>query len=514
MPSNFVAAIDLGSNSFHMIVARLTNGQVQVLDRLREMVQLAGGLDGRNRLSEESQRRALACLARFGQRLRHIPADQIRIVGTNTLRQARNSTEFVARAEQLLGHKVEIVRGQEEARLIYLGVAHNVADIPGKRLVVDIGGGSTELIIGEKFDPLHLASLRMGCVSLSRTCFGDGRVTAARLREAELLVQLNLEPVREEYLARGWNVATGASGSIKAIQGVLTGEGWSREGITLEGLRRLRQALCEVRHTSAIAARWQLDPARARVFVGGFVVLHGLCEALGIEQLQVSEGALREGLIYDLLGRIRHEDVRDRTIADVIARFNLDEAQAGRVSATALALLRQVRAKWRLNGVEAPDVLGRAARLHEVGLLLTHDGHHRHGAYVLEHADLQGYSRDDQLLLAALVRRHRRAFPAAAFAHLPKQWRRPARRLCVLLRLAVVLHRSRSSETLPAISLHVDRRQLELGFPDGWLEAHPLTRADLQIEAGFLHKAGFKLRLGRTRNDPQPAQASSASVVQ
>jgi exopolyphosphatase/guanosine-5'-triphosphate,3'-diphosphate pyrophosphatase len=231
VPSEFVAAIDLGSNSFHMIVARIANGHVQILDRLREMVQLAAGLDGRNRLSPASQQRALDCLARFGQRLRHIPPARLRIVGTNTLRQARNSAEFVARAEQLLGHRVEIVSGQEEARLIYLGVAHSVGDVAGQRLVIDIGGGSTELIVGEQFDPLHLASLRMGCVSLSRSCFADGRVTAGRLREAELLVQLNLEPFREEYLARGWEVTTGASGSIKAIQGVLTSEGWSREGI-------------------------------------------------------------------------------------------------------------------------------------------------------------------------------------------------------------------------------------------------------------------------------------------
>ena len=493
MSSDFVAAIDLGSNSFHMIVARIANGHVQVLDRLREMVQLAAGLDGRNRLSAQSQQRALDCLARFGQRLRHIPTARVRIVGTNTLRQARNSADFVARAEQVLGHKVEIVSGQEEARLIYLGVAHSVGDVPGQRLVVDIGGGSTELIIGAKFDPLHLASLRMGCVSLSRQCFGDGRVTAGRLREAELLVQLNLEPVREEYQARGWEMVTGASGSIKAIQDVIVREGWSREGITLDALRRLRTALLEVRDTSDIASRWQLDPARARVFVGGFVVLHGLCETLGVQQLEVSEGALREGLIYDLLGRIRHEDVRDRTIAEVINRFGLDEAQAERVSATALDLFRQVRAKWELTSKEARHVLQRAARLHEIGLLLTHDQYHKHGAYVLEHSDLPGYSRDDQRLLSALVGRHRRSFPADAFAHLPKDWTRSARRLCALLRLAVVLHRGRSSEPLPPISLRVERQRLDLRVPTGWLEQHPLTRADLQLEARLLRKAGFEL---------------------
>ncbi|WP_291864066.1 HD domain-containing protein [Accumulibacter sp.] len=512
MSSEFVAAIDLGSNSFHMIVARLANGQVQVHDRLREMVQLAGGLDARNRLSQEAQKRALECLARFGQRLRDIPPEQLRIVGTNTLRQARNSAEFVARAEQVLGHKVEIVRGQEEARLIYLGVAHSVGDVSGQRLVIDIGGGSTELIIGKKFDPLHLASLKMGCVSLSRACFGDGRVTASRLREAELLVQLTLEPVRQEYVARGWGVVTGASGSIKAIQDVLISEGWSREGITREALRRLRGELLEVRDTTAIASRWQLDPARARVFVGGFVVLHGLCEALAIDQLEVSEGALREGLIYDLLGRIRHEDVRDRTIVDVITRFNLDEAQARRVSATALALLRQVRSKWRLGGEEAAHVLERAARLHEVGLLLTHDQHHKHGAYVLEHADLPGYSRDDQLLLSALVRRHRRSFPGTAFAHLPRAWKDAAPRLCVLLRLAVVLHRSRTSDPLPTIGLRVERRQLELRFPPGWLEEHPLTRADLQNEAHLMRKAGFAFRLGTPDSTLTPLPSATPAA--
>lgn len=500
-----------------MIVARIENGRVQILDRLRDMVQLAAGLDERNRLSNAAQRRALDCLARFGQRVRHIPPARLRIVGTNTLRQARNSAEFVSRAEQVLGHKVEIVSGHEEARLIYLGVAHSVGDVAGQRLVVDIGGGSTELIIGQHFDPLHLASLRMGCVSMSREFFADGRVTGRNLRRAELLVQLNLEPVREEYLARGWEVVTGASGSIKAIQDVVAGEGWSRDGITLEALRRLRAALLETRDTAAIASRWQLEPARARVFVGGFVVLHGLCEALGATKMEVSEGALREGLIYDLLGRIRHEDVRDRTIAEVTARFGLDEVQAARVSATAVDLLRQARTKWHLAGKEARYVLERAARLHEIGLLLAHDGYHKHGAYVIEHSDLPGYSRDDQRLLSALVRRHRRAFPPGAFGHLPADWARPARRLCVLLRLAVVLHRGRSSEPLPRFELRVDQQQIILTFPAAWLAQHPLTRADLEIEADLLRAAGFVLRVlgdeAGKQTDRASGDAPDASAV-
>ncbi len=496
MSSDVVAAIDLGSNSFHMIVARIANDHVQVLDRIREMVQLAAGLDARNRLAEDAQRRALDCLARFGQRLRHIPPEQLRIVGTNTLRQARNSAEFLSRAEEVLGHHVEIISGQEEARLIYLGVAHSVADTPGQRLVVDIGGGSTECIIGEKFEPLRLASLRMGCVSVSRACFDDGRITETRLREAELIVQLRMEPVREEYLERGWERATGASGSIKAIQDVVAREGWCREGITLEALRRLRIALLEAGNTGAIAARWQLEPARARVFTGGFVVLHGLCEVLNVERMEVSDGALREGVIYDLLGRIRHEDVRDRSIAAVTSRYGLDEAQAERVSATALELLGQVREGWRLATDDRGRILEWAARLYEIGLLLSHNDYHKHGAYILEHADLPGFSRGDQMVLAALVRRHRRSFPADAFVHLPREWTQPARRLCVLLRLAVVLHRGRSRQPMPPLTLVANQQRLELRFPAGWLEEHPLTRADLEAEARYLRKAGVRLEFG------------------
>lgn len=496
MTSEDVAAIDLGSNSFHMIVARIANEHVQVLDRLREMVQLASGLDDKNRLSEESQCRALDCLARFGQRLRHIPPQQLRIVGTNTLRQARNSADFLERATELLGHNVEIISGPEEARLIYLGVVHSVADISGQRLVIDIGGGSTELIIGEKFEPLHLTSLKMGCVTLSRACFDDGKISESRLREAELRVQLRLEPVREEYLELGWQVVTGASGSIKAIQEVVAREGWSREGITLESLQRLRTALLDMGQVSAAANRWQLEPARAKVFPGGFVVLHSLCEALNIQRLEVSEGALREGVIYDLLGRIRHEDVRDRTITTVIERYGLDRAQSERVNATAQNLLRQTGDAWSLLVEEWAHVLEWAARLHEVGMLLAYNQYHKHGAYIMQHADLPGFSQSDQTLLSALIKYHRRSLPAEAFGHLPRDVASQAQRLCVLLRLAVALNRARSRQPPPSPVLAIKQQRINLQFPAGWLAENPLTQADLEGEARFLRKAGFRLEFG------------------
>jgi len=347
----------------------------------------------------------------------------------------------------------------------------------------------------------------MGCVSLSRACFDDGKITEARLREAELRVQLRLEPVCEEYLELGWQVVTGASGSIKAIQDVVTREGWSQEGITLEALRRLRAALLDAGQLATVASRWQLEPARAKVFPGGFVVLHGLCEALNVEKMEVSDGALREGVIYDLLGRIRHEDVRDRhedvrdrTIAAVIGRYGLDQAQAERVNATAQALLVQVRDGWNLEAEEFAHVLEWAARLHEIGMLLAYHHYHKHGAYILQHADLPGFSQSDQSLLAALVQYHRRSFPAEAFSYLPRDVAPLARRLCVLLRLAVMLNRARTRQplpavalSLPAVALSTNQQRMELRFPDGWLDEHPLTRADLEGEARFLRKAGFRL---------------------
>ncbi len=497
MTEDTLAAIDLGSNSFHMIIARITDGQLQVVDKLREMVQLADGLDENNRLSRESQERALACLARFGQRLRDIPPSQVRIVGTNTLRKARNSAPFLKKAEEVLWHSIDIVSGIEEARLIYLGVAHTSANLDGKRMVIDIGGGSTELITGEQFNTLNLESLFMGCVSMTRRFFDDGRIDEKRLRKAELATRVEVEPVEQRYRELGWDHVIGASGSIKAIRDVVVREGWTAEGITLDAMRRLRDTLQDMGNRDKLAERWNLEPARARVFVGGFVVLHGVCEALGIEQMQVSDGALREGAIYDLLGRIRHEDVRDRAILALGNRAGLDTTHAERVVVTALALLDQVRQAWKLEDEQQSHLLEWAARMHEIGLALAHNQYHKHGGYIVQYSDLAGFSRNEQQFMATLVRGHRRKFPQAAFKALPKPVAKTARRLCVLLRLAVLFHRSRSPQPLPKLELVIeDKKKLKLHLPLGWLDDHPLTRADLAEEAQFLAAAGFTLDYG------------------
>lgn len=494
MTTDSFAAIDLGSNSFHMIVARAgEDGALQVLDRLREMVQLAAGLDDAHRLGEDAQRRALDCLARFGQRIAHLPPERVRVVGTNTLRQARNGAQFLERAAQVLGHRVEIISGREEARLIYLGVAHSTAG-SGRRLVVDIGGGSTELIVGEQFEPQQLESLYMGCVSLTRRWFDGERIRESALRAADLAVRMELEPVEAHFRDAAWDEAIGASGTIKAIRDVLVALGWSDGDIPREALRRLRADLIDAA-PAALASRFGLARERAAVFAGGLAVLYGIFEALGVERMKVSDGALREGLIFDLLGRVQHEDVRDRTIRALARRFGCDESHGERVAATARVLFAQVAADWGLADGEAALYLDWAACLHELGLAIAHTQYHKHGGYVLANADLPGFSKTEQALLAALVRGHRRKLPLDIYAQLPGAQSERALRLCLLLRLACVLHRARTRHPLPPLRLTAHDRELHLAFPPGWLDDQPLTRADLAAEADFLIAARCRLTL-------------------
>ncbi len=488
-----IAAVDLGSNSFHMIVARLENGEVRILDRMREMVRLGGGLDEQRRITPEVRERALACLNRFGQRLAGLPEGCVRAVGTNTLRTARDADSLIAEMEEALGHPISVISGVEEARLIYLGVAHSLASDGKRRLVMDIGGGSTELILGKGFQPHYMQSLYMGCVSVTRSRFGGGKIGRKAVRRALLDVQMELEPVAALFRKRGWERAIGASGTIRAVARVLRALEWEQEGITLRSLHRLRDRLLEIGDTSRLDRIPGLSPERAPVFVGGVMVLLGTFEALGIERMEVSDGALREGLLYELVGRIRDEDVRSRSIEELARRYGVDDAQAERVKETALRLLSGVEEDWGLEAEPWRRLLGWAARIHEIGLSIAHSQYHKHGAYIAEHSDLPGFSRQEQKQLAALVRAHRRKFPGALFQELPKPQQRPLRRLAVLLRLAVLFHRSRSGGGIPKIKVKAKKERLMLQFPQGWLARHPLTVSDLEQEAAYLKAAGVRL---------------------
>ena len=487
-----VAAVDLGSNSFHMIVGRLDeSGTLAIIDRLREPVRLGGGIDENKRLTKEARKRALDCLERFGQRIRDLPHDAVRVVGTNTLRVARNAERFLAKAEKALGHPIEVISGREEARLIYLGVAHGRAAREGSRLVVDIGGGSTELIIGEGPESRVRESLRAGCVSSSRRFFNDGEVTAAKMEDAVISAGLAIYPVADKFRSGNWEEAVGCSGTIKAIRNIAQAEGWCREGLTKEALYRLRDELIRQRYFERFSLE-TLQPDRRPVLAGGLSVLIAVFEILGIEQMRVSEQSLREGLLYDLIGRIRHEDARIGTVRSAMSRWSVDEEHANLVKETADNLFRQTAARWKLNE-EHGNLLGWAAQLHEIGLQVSHAGYHKHGAYLLEHADLTGFSRGEQQLLAELVLNHRRKFRVESFDALVKGVRKTGKRLCVLLRLAVLLHRGRTHEQVPDVAVRVKGKSVSLKFPAEWLDNHLLTSADLKEEKNHLAYAGFKL---------------------
>lgn len=486
-----IAAVDLGSNSFHMIVARLQDGQLRVVDRLRDPVRLAAGLDRNHRLDPDVRRRALECLQRFGQRLRELGPDSVRVVGTNTLRQARDA-EFIEEAQQALGHPIEVIAGVEEARLIYLGVAHSLGDEGGRRMVMDIGGGSTEFIIGEGFQPLRLDSLYMGCVTLTERCFRGGKLGKGSFQEAELIARLELEPIQERFRRLGWTRAIGASGTIRTVREILVEQGWSEQGINLQGLRKLRKVLLDAGHIDKLKFKGLPDDRRV-VLAGGVAILHAAFEALGIERMLIAQGALREGLLYDLLGRIQHDDVREAAVLALMNRYQVDAQHAVRVEQVALQLLDALARDWGLDDPMQRTWLHWAAGLHEVGLVIAHSQYHKHGAYLVQHSDLSGFSMRDQALLAVLVRGHRRKFPRDELAALPKPLQEPARRLLVLLRLAVLLRRDRADIPLPEFTVKIAGNQLQLKFPAGWLDAHPLTSADLLEEQKFIAAAGTAL---------------------
>jgi exopolyphosphatase/guanosine-5'-triphosphate,3'-diphosphate pyrophosphatase len=493
-PAEVMAAVDLGSNSFHMVVARAHHGQVAIVDRLREMVRLASGLSGRGYLDSESQDRALACLRRFGQRIRDMHAAQVRVVGTNTLRKARNAEAFLSAAEDALGHPVEVISGMEEARLVYLGVSHHIDASSGSKFVVDIGGGSTELIIGEGYRPVELESLSIGCVGMSRKYFDNGRLSRKRFGRARLAASQEFRPVAANFLRRGWDLAIGSSGTVRAAAAVVTELGLEDDGLTLSALEDVIARMIAARRVEDLPLPG-LGADRAPVFAGGIAILTEFMQHFGIERLAVSDGALREGLLYDMIGRQQHEDARETSIRGFQSRFHVDRDQADRVEQTAARLLEDMADAWGLRDLRFAQLLRWAARLHEVGLDIAHSKHHLHGAYLLANADLPGFARIEQHLLSALVGNHRRRFEGLTLDSLKQEWRGPIFKLTVLLRLAVVLHRARSPVELPAMGLSGGPNHLEIVFPKHWFGANPLTHADLIEEQEFLEARGFALVL-------------------
>ncbi|HSW13508.1 MAG TPA: Ppx/GppA phosphatase family protein [Solimonas sp.] len=490
-----IAAVDLGSNSFHMMVARSNGADIQVIDRLREPVRLAAGLDADKRLRPDAAARALDCLQRFGQRLRGIPAERVRAVGTNTMRRMRRGADFHATAEAALGHRIEIIAGLEEARLVYGGVTHGMGMDRPRRLVVDIGGGSTEVIIGQAVAPQLMESVSLGCVVHTQRFFDDGEITRARFRKARLAARIELEFLERQYRRAGWDLAIGSSGTVRGIWRVMMEQGWCENEMTAEGLEKVIDLTIARGHVDRIDFP-ALREDRRPVFPGGLAVLAGVFDSLAIERMETSERALREGLIYDLLGRLSDHDVRDESVQVMARRYGCDQAHAEDVERTALKILEQVARPWSLEPKFSARLIGWAAQLHEIGLVVSHTSYHKHGEYILRHCDLQGFSQTDQKLLAALVRLHRGKFTLTALDELPTIWAEPIQKLAIVLRLAYLLHRSRGPKLKPPIRVSAQRRSIELAFTQGrWLDKHPLTRAELEQEIETLALLQYRLRL-------------------
>ena len=486
-----LAAVDLGSNSFHLLVAQVTGRRIEVLDNMREMLRFGSGLDARGHITRKAEARALACLKRFGDRLSDYNPEFVRAVGTNTLRRARSSQDFIAEGARMLGYPIEVISGIEEARLIYRGVGAYLPPSRERRLVVDIGGGSTELIVGHGNEPKLMESLAIGSVTLTDQYFLRGGVTRKAYADALLAARRRLEPVEAALRRAGWSKALGSSGTIRAVGNVLEELGWTRGEISRDELQRLGELLMQKRHHRHYELPG-LKAERAPVFAGGVAVLQAVFEALDIDVMEVAPGALREGVLLDLVGRLKDKDVRAATVDGLVARYGVDREQAERVSETSLKLLKGAK-QWELNDY-GRRLLHWASLLHECGRAVARSGYHKHGAYVLANADMAGFARNEQHLLAVMVRSHRGRVDRELFKGFAWEEQLKARQLTALLRLSYALHRSHEAE-VPRFSFRARGPELKLKFQKGWLKHRPLLEADLEEEAKNLRDLGFSLQL-------------------
>ena len=485
-----LAAVDLGSNSFHCQVGRVVGEQIYPLDSLREPVRLGAGLGDDKMLDAASQERSLAALRRFGERLRGLDRRAVRAVGTNALRVAKNAPAFLKLARIALGFPIEVIAGREEARLIFIGVQHSLPPSPERRLVIDVGGGSTEFIIGSGFKPQKLASLFMGCVSFSRQYFPGGAVTRSAMKEAEVAARNELQPLIGEFGRKHWEQAVGSAGTVRALAEI-AGGGASAEGpITREGLEKLRVALIKAGSVERMEIAG-LKADRVPVIPGGLAILTAVMSELGIQELTPAAGAMRQGLLYDLLGRVHHKDMRDATVAQFMQRYHVDAAQARRVGALAESLYTKLAADAKDVDENDPTYIGWAAKLHEIGISVAYSGYHKHSAYILENADMPGFSRDEQSQVALLVLSHRRSLKKVQ-ARIEGA---VDMRAVLALRLAGIFYRGRTDIALPSIQARYSGDRFRVNVDRAWLGGNPLTAAALREEIREWQRIGFELKV-------------------
>jgi exopolyphosphatase/guanosine-5'-triphosphate,3'-diphosphate pyrophosphatase len=506
--NDLVAAVDLGSNSFRMLVAQVVNTpsgtQLRPIDTLRETVRLAAGLTDNKLLGNDAYQRGLSAIRRFGERIRGFDPSKVRAVATNTLRVAKNAQNFVNDAQDALGFPIEVIAGVEEARLIYIGAAHEVSAVQGNRLVVDIGGGSTELIIGKGYEPKLMESLYIGCVSHSMRFFPRGNIDAHAFKEAELAARREIQVIAGNYLKSGWKQVIGSSGTARALADIIAENNFNGQGdgltmgrvntgsglITREGLRAMKKHLLKYEHVNDIQLGGLKDERRG-VWPGGLAIMLAVFDELGIESMEVTDAALRVGVLYDLLGRSQHHDMRYVTVEQFMQRYTVDRDQATRVGNLAAEFLDQLPKPDSESRAENIALLQWAANLHEIGLSISHNGYHKHSAYIAGNADMPGFSKNDQARLAALLIGHAGKLGKLATNAGFHDWR-----MLFCLRLAQVLCRGRSDANLPKVKVSEDDGSYLVSLSREWADAHPLTEFSLQKEAAEWERIGRTYQVG------------------
>ena len=489
---SLLAAVDLGSNSFHLLIARMEQGEIRPSQALSEKVQLSAGLNG-NVLTPDAIGRGLDCLSRFAQMLQSVEPQRIRVVGTNTLRRARNRRDFTEPARRILGAPIEVIYGREEARLVYLGVAHTLADDSQARLVVDIGGGSTEFAIGERFEPRKLESLQMGCVTFSRKFFKDGKLSKRNYAAAYDAARVEVSHIGKAFRSKHWTEAVGSSGTLQALEGILSAQEWADGTITRKGLQRMRKSLLRFEDFDSIEFIG-LAEARRSVIAAGLAITEAIFDVLDIEVMRTSKGALREGVLYDLVGRLRHEDVRERSVSALGQRYHAEEDTAQLVARRARVLFDATRKAWDLSR-EDGELLVWAALTHEIGKAISHKHYHRHGAYLVRNSDLAGFSQQEQEVMAIVIMGQQGKVRPDLLAEADVDDLPRLQRLVALLRLAALFKYVEQLEQLPDFTIEAGSKSLKLVFPEDWLAQHPLTWQELERQIDSFKRLGLKLQI-------------------
>lgn len=474
-----------------MLIAKSIAGGLQTIGRVKRKVRLAAGLNTENLLSDEAMLRGWECLALFAERLQDIPKQNITIVATATLRLATNADVFKAKAETILGHKINVISGELEAKTIYKGVAHT-SSCSGRQLVIDIGGASTEVVIGKGFEALHYTSLNMGCVTYLERYFKDQQLNEHNFAAAINAAKQVITVISSEFKQAGWQYACGASGTVQAIQEIMVAQNHD-ETLTLNKLMAIKQQVITFNNIAELELPGLIEERRL-VFVSGLAILIALFETLEIEKMALAGGALREGVLYSMIPELHNHDIRKRTVTGLFNRYHIDQHQANRVAELAIHLAKQVQPNWQEIDDNAIALLKAVAMLHEAGLLIEYKQYHKHTAYILKNSELPGFSQTEQKILVTIAAEHRADINLANFEKLGCH-KQLAIYLTRIMRLATILSMRRQNDVLPELHLTVQNEHLDIKFAGNWLKSHPLMASELLLEAKLQEKNSWKLTI-------------------